>query len=501
MPEPIGVPPGSDAERRALAQQAMDRRLVKGIAWTGAAKWGTQVLSWASTLIVARLLTPDDYGLIGMAMVYLGFVQLINEIGVSAAIIQRRDLDASLIARLGGLAALAGVVFFLISLAVAAPLAGFFGEPAVRSIVIALSTTFLLGGLQVLPYSLLTRDLEFRRLAWIDAAEAIALTAVTLGAALLGFAYWSIVAGGIAAKLVGAAAALAARPHRLRWPADWSTLGPALRFGSNVVIGRIAWYAYSNADFAIVGRVLGKTALGAYTFGWTIASIPVDKVSALLGRVMFPVLASVQDDRAAVTRYFLRVTEGLALVTFPLSVGTALAADSLVSVVLGPRWTAAVEPLRILALYAAYRSIMTLFPHVLLALGDARRTMHLSVSAAIVLPLCFLGGTYWGTTGVALGWVFGYPLVTLPFLLRYVLRPLGIGAGTYARTLWPAFSATLVMALAIVGVRQLLADQATAPVTLLADVATGAAAYGAAVLLMHRDRVTALARAVREARR
>src|SRR2546426_4231942 len=139
----VAVPPQVSAARSAGEQRALDRSLVHGLAWTGAAKWGVQALSWAGTVVVARLLSPSDYGLVGMATVYLGFVLLVNEQGLTAAIIQRRDLDEERIAKLGGLAVLVGFALLGLSVALAAPVAIFFGEQATRWIIIVLSLSFL----------------------------------------------------------------------------------------------------------------------------------------------------------------------------------------------------------------------------------------------------------------------------------------------------------------------------------------------------------------------
>src|SRR5881396_4153660 len=173
----------------------LDRALLTGLAWTGSTKWVAQLVSWAATLMVARLITPTDYGLFAMAMVYAGFVQLVNELGLSLAIVQRRDLSGDQIAQLGGLAVLASVVIFVLSLGLAEPVAVFFGEPAVQGIIIALSLTFVMRGVQVVPRSLLARDLEFRRLAWLDAGEAMVWSSVTLTGAYFGLGYWALVWG------------------------------------------------------------------------------------------------------------------------------------------------------------------------------------------------------------------------------------------------------------------------------------------------------------------
>src|SRR5207247_5114558 len=215
----------------------------------------------------------------------------------------------------------------------------------------------------------------------------------------------------------------------------------AVNFGWHVVAARIAWYFYSNADFAVVGRVLGSAALGAYTVGWTIASIPVDRVSALVGSVTPGVFSAVQYDRLALQRYLRNLTQGLAFVTFPAALGIALIADEFVLLALGERWRPAILPLRLLALSAALRSVSTLLPQIAVSTGHAKRNMQLTMLATLILPILFYVGTRWGTAGVAAAWVFGHPLFVLPLFLVYALRLTGMSLRAYVRALGRATGA------------------------------------------------------------
>src|SRR5262249_17517307 len=138
--------------------------------------------------------------------------------------------------------------------------------------------------------------------------------------------------------------------HPVAWPRPFTTVRDAVHLGWHVVVARVAWYAYSNADFVVVGRMLGPDALGAYTVAWIIASIPVDRLTALVTQVAPPVLSAVQDDPAAVRRYVLSLVRGIAFVTFPAAAGLALVADEFSAVALGAQWQASSIPLRLLAL-------------------------------------------------------------------------------------------------------------------------------------------------------
>lgn len=472
----------------ATDRHALDRTLVVGIGWTGAGKWGSQALSWAATLVVARLLSPTDYGLVGMATVYLGLVELMSEFGLSTAIVQRRDLSDAQLEQLAGLSAMLGVCFLVVSTALAAPVATFFGEQAVAWIIIALSFRFVTSGVQMLPRALLVRSLHFRTLATIEGLEALLAAVSTLALALFGFRYWALVLGALVAGLVGATLSLLWSPTRFAWPRDWPSLSSVLALGRNVVGSRVAWYVYSASDFAIVGRVLGKTALGAYTFGWILAAIPVDRLSAVIGRVTPAVFSAVQKESDALRRYVCGLSEGLALVTFPVSVGLALVADEFIILVLGPPWQSAIQPLRLLALSAAFRSLSALYPQVLVATGQSRREMQFAVITAAVLPVLFYFGTRWGTVGVASAWLVGHPVLVISLHMRSVFRSVGLRASVYLKALWPALSGTMVMVVVVLAVRSGLPTGWPAGVRLTVLVTAGGLAYTASLLTAHRAR-------------
>ncbi len=491
-------------EAQAQRSLDLDRSLVDGIAWTGGMRFLAQALRWGATLLLARLLSPADYGLVGYATVYLGLVALVNELGLSAAIVQQRDLTREQIAKLGGVSALLGLAFFGLTLAVSPLVASFFREPRVQPVVAILAVTFILRGFQVLPRALMTRELLFRRLAWIDGIEAGFLAGSTLILAFLGHGYWALVFGSIIGTAVGTMLAWWWRPHRISWPSEFHTIRDAVSYGAHVAASRVTWYVYSNADFAVVGRMLGTVALGAYTFGWTIANIPVEKVSAVLSRVTSGVFATAQHDDAAIRRYLLSITEALAIVTFPIAAGLALVAHDFVLVVLGEKWAPAIAPMAILVAYSGFRSISILFGQVLVATGRAKRNLHFSVLAAVLLPIMFVIGAQWGTAGVALGWIIGFPLVFVPFAMRYTFRMIGMSWRTYGSALWPALSGSGVMALAVLAARLSLPDgndTATMSLRLVVMTIVGVVSYLGVMYLAHRERLRAFRTFLRTVRK
>jgi len=487
--------PGTPAE----SERALDKSLVMGIAWTGGIKWATQIVSWGSTIIIARLLSPGDYGVMGMAMVFVNFVALINEFGLTAAILRNRDLESRHIAQLGGFGVIIGVVFTLASLTLATPVAWFYENPAVHPVIMLLSLNFTVSALGVLPRALLARDLAFQRLAFIDGISSLVQIAITVLLAWLGFRYYSLVYSSLAATLIGTVLALLWGGHKLAWPFPFSEIRPSLHIGWHVVIGRIAWYAYQNADFAIVGRVLGTVVLGNYTIGWEVATVPVERVSALVGQVTPSIFASIQHDLASVRRYYLGVVGGIALLTFPAAIGIAMVAKLMVPTVLGDKWVAAIVPLELLAGYAGIRSIDTVTPQALVFTGHSRASMWVSIGAALVLPGLFYVGTRWGAGGVAAMWVISYPVVMFP-AYKILFRVLDLSVKSYFGNLMPAITGTAFMAAALWLASPPLEAAVSPKVALVVEILLGAVVYAAALWFLFRDRVMSFVELLKRAR-
>ena len=480
----------------AIDRSVLDRSLFWALAYTGGVKWLAQAFAWASTLVVARLLTPEDYGLVSMATVYIGMITLVNEFGLGTAVITRRDLSNHALAQLNSLAVMVGLAALAVSCAAAEPLARFFEAPALRWVVIIMSLGFVMSAFQTVPGAILQKELRFKWLAFLEGWQAAIIGASMVLLAFLGFRYWTLVLGNLLGTAFTVAMVLSKRSHGFAWP-RLRELGAALALSRHVALGRLAWYAQTNADFVVAGRVLGQAALGAYSIGWTLASVPVDKISAVVARVTPAFFSAVQTDLAAVRRYLLLLTEALALVTIPLALGVALAADDIVLLLLGEKWRAVIGPLRLLAVLASLRPIVSLLSPILNATGHSRFSMYKGVLDAIVLGAAFWLGSRWGTVGIAAAWLIAYPVLVVP-VYWYAIRSVGMAAGEYMRVLGPALCASCVMAAAMVALRALLPDTLTLTLRVLIEASACAAVYLTVIMTMRRDRMRTIVRFLRE---
>jgi PST family polysaccharide transporter len=433
-----------------------------------------------------------------MSGLFTALAMVICQYGIGDAVIALRDLTRRQTAELNTVSMVMGIGLVGLSCALALPLARFFSAPPVRSIIIVVSGTYLISAFLVVPRALLRRELRFKLLASIEMVRAICQIVSTVLFAWLKFRYWSLILGYLVGSLTEALLTSYWKRHEFAIP-NIAKLRRELKFSRQVLLSGVAWYAYDNADFGVAGRVLGGAALGNYTVAWTIASAPVEKIANLVTGVTPAFFSAVQSDKAELRRYLLRLTEILSFVTVPASFGLALVADYLVLALLGPKWNGVIGPLRLLGVFVAGRSVATILPSLLTAIGDARFVMWTTIGSAIFMPIAFLIGTRWGTNGIAAAWVVAYPPIMLPMYYR-VFQKTGMRLKEYVSVLTPALSASAIMAAVVLLTRTVLPAGYHPLSCLVLLVVIGALSYAGALLSFHRQRITHVIRVIRSIR-
>ncbi len=483
------------------ANTHLDRSLSSSVAWRAAADWTSQILTWAGFLVVARLLSPSDFGIVSMAVILFAYLRYVGEFGIPATVVNLRSMTDDQIAQLNTLGVLLGVICFGLSCALAGPMAAFFRTPKLARVVVVTCSALVALGIRAVPEGLLMKDLRFRWLALVNAGCDVLAAAVTLVLAFKGFAYWALVLGNLSADVTRSALLVRARPQPFLLP-RLKSIRNELQFGWHVLVSTLAWSSCERLDNATAGRVLGAAPLGAYSIAWDLANVPLEKITTLVTTVAPSYLAAVQADLAALRRYVRVLTEFISLVTFPATVGMALVARDLVPLVLGQKWRAAIPILEVLAAYAAVRSVVALLTKVLNARHRARFVMWNQLAALVILPSAFYIGSHWGATGIAWGWVVGYPLVAIPLYWK-TFRTIGMQIGEYVQSLRPALTGTAVMVICVATLRVEFQPGRSLLARLIVEVVAGVAAYGGALLLFHRQRILgffSMAKSLRQGR-
>lgn len=465
--------------------QLLDRMLVRCLVWWGSLKWLARLIGWVSTILVVRLLSPEDYGLLAMAGVYFVFAKLLFEFGLGASVVTKA-LDAVQLAQVNSLSVFLGVLGLLLSIVVAEPLADFYGTPALFWVVVVMALSFVLSGLRTVPTAILERELRFEYLAVIETVQVLFQACCSLWLAANGFHYWTLIISGLAGECITTMAVLLKRRHNFLFPTVQSI--NAFVFGSHVVLSRLFWSAQMQSQFLVAGRVLGSVSLGVYSVAWSLSSLMVEHITATIGRVTFPFFSTIQHDPGLLRRYYLVLVEGLALTCFAAELGMALVADEFVPVILGPRWLEVIAPIQILAMAAIVRTIDPLLPQLLFVSGEVRFQTIMMGIAALVLPAGFFVGSHWGLSSMALTWLVIFPLVSIPLYVR-VFHRLQIPVAHFAKALWPATSACCLMVVTVFLVKAGLPAEMPVWIKLAVEVLVGAVTYGLTLITLFKERL------------
>lgn len=462
----------------------LGQRVIDALRWLTLSRALGQLVAWASTLIVIRLLAPDVYGLMAMAMLIIGLLGLCSELGLEAALIQSPTLDRALIEQVFGLTLLVNCGLYL-GVFFSAPLvAGFFAEPRLTLIVQVVGLQFLVQAVAAVPLALLQREMRFRRRALLDFCKMLTASLVTLALALAGSGVWSLVWGTLSGLLLEAVGAWISAGRGYRPCFRLRGLGRLAAFGGWVTVSRLLWYVYAHADGFIVGKLLGKEALGLYTVGKQLASLPISKLQNIINEIGFAAFSRLQHEQKQYRIQFLKAVRLLSFCAFPVFFGIAAVAPELVRVILGTTWEDAILPLQMLSLVGPLRMLQSLVMPALMGLGRPDVQVYNLLLACVLLPTAFIIGAQWGVNGVAIAWLIAFPLFLLWVLMR-ALPILGITLGEFWAAVRPSLLGSTLMLVVVYSLRPALAGNDELWI-LAVLIGLGAGIYALTVLLLQR---------------
>jgi teichuronic acid exporter len=436
---------------------ALKQKVLSALRWSAGLKLIGQLLTWIITIVVMRKLSPQDYGLMGMAGIAISYLGTIKEIGLGSALIQEKVIDERIIRQIFGLLLIVNFSFFLLCYFLAPLISLFFNEARLVPIIRLLAIQLVIALFAIIPQSLIDRELLFRQRSVVHLMSAIAGSLTTLALALNGWGVWSLVWGSLILNLFRTVGLNLVRPYMRLPHFSFDNMRQAISFGGYVTITHILWLLYSQSDTLIVGKFLGKRLLGFYSVALTLASLPMEKVSGLISQVAFPAFATLQDDTQGAANHFLKAVRVMSLLSFPVLWGISSVAPELVSLLLGKRWDMAIIPLQILSLVIPIRMISNLVSPTLMGLGRPETNMANAITGLLLLPLGFLVGSHWGIVGVSISWATIFPVVFLINLSR-ATRILKIGILDVFHAMLKPISASLAMYIMVVIIKIFLVE-------------------------------------------
>lgn len=472
------------AEASNQRLESLADQVRSAVIWRSGTQILGQLLTWASTFVVIRLLDPSDYGLFAMTQVVLVLLNMLNGYGLANGLIRRADAGRHAQRQLFGMLLLLNLGLGALQFALAPLAAAYYRQPLVADLLRVQALLYVATPFIALPYALLARAMDFRRQAQVNFVSGLAGALAALAGAFAGLGVWTLVAAPIA--LFGTRAiGMTWAARSLMWPSfDFRGAGDIARFGGILAVGQIFWFVQSQADVFIAGRLLDPHLLGIYTTSLFLTQILVSKFVPALNEVAFSAYARIKADPSAVGAAFLTSARLIMVVAMPFYLGLAVTATPLIEVVLGSKWAEAAPVVQWLALAMPMMTLQSLYAPASDSRGRPGISAANAATGAVLMPVGFLVGVQWGLPGLVLAWFLAYPPY-LAITTRRTLPVIGVRPSELVAALTPAVLASLAMALVVAIVDGMLPQMGALP-RLVLLVCTGAATYGAWLTLFAR---------------
>lgn len=461
----------------------LQQKTAKSIAWSAIDQVGNQAIYFVLFLVLARLLQPEAFGLVSLAGVFISFMMVFADQGLSDAIVQRQELEPEHLDTVFWLNLGISILLTALTFIVAGPVSSFFKQPQLMPIVACLSLNFLCAGLSSVQQSLLRRQLAFKTLAMRSLLGTTSGGIVGIVMAYLGWGVWSLVAQQLVGRVVTVLA--------LWWLSDWR---PGFRvsakhfkdlfsFGISTLGGSILVFFSVRSDDFLIGYFLGPEALGYYTVAYRLLTAMTQILSTTIRKVVLPMFSRLQEETEIMQRALFKATQLVSLITFPAFLGVATLAPELIQNLFGPQWLPSAPVMQLLALSGIPQSIFNISGIVIVAMGKPTWILAIMFLSTMVNVIGFLIAVQWGIVAVAASFAIRAYLLS-PVQIGVIYKLLHFKLATYFYQFVAPLAASLLMAIAIFGAKSFLGNLLNSPALLASCITIGSAVYTAAILLI-----------------
>lgn len=369
----------------------------------------TKIISFLTTIVLARILVPKDFGMIALAFLAINAVSLLSNFGFAEAIIQSRKNIEKIRNSCFFLSIIFSIALMMISFLVARPVSDFYNKPELALLIVFLSFTFLIESLGLLPSAILEKEMAFSKKLIPETLPIVIYASLAVWLAIHGVGYWSIAIAHLVSRIVANALFWILRPWKPGLSLDLKSVRYVLSFGKEIFLVSIFLFALTQGDNALVGKVLGVEALGFYVLAYTITSLPATNFVHIINRVTLPAYAKIQKNRETLKRAYLKVFEYVSLLAFPMSIGLMMMSREITLTFYGEKWSPIILPIIILSIFGLFRAISSTSGSLFIAIGKPhllRRItlVQLTVMAVTIYPLT----AYYGIIGTSLAVTFAH---------------------------------------------------------------------------------------------
>jgi O-antigen/teichoic acid export membrane protein len=440
------------------------------------------LLRAGSMLILARMLMPEDFGLIGMATVLMAIAERFKDLGLSTATIQREEISQEQASSLFWINVGLGVLFMLGFAGISKPVAIYYGDDRVMAIVIALSLCFLFGGMTVQHQALLRRQMRFGRLATVFFFSELFSIGMAVAMAMKGFNYWALVGKEIVRGILIAGGIFLTCPWIPGRPRRTEGLASMLHFGKHITGFNVILFIARSLDQILIGKIYGATTLGFYRQASQLVALPVGLIQHPINYVAEPFLSKIQYDHQEYNRYYIKIISHSAFVFMPMIMYLIIFFEEVTFVVLGPKWIPSSFIFRILLIGAFIQPIVSTCGFAMVACGKSAQYFRWGLFNSIAILTAVSIGILWGAKGVAWAITINTYITLIPSVW-YGLRETPVTIGSFYKSLRiPAFS-SFIMGLSLFGISSLFPGNKVFPM-LAISLVLGGIVYGSVIMIL-----------------
>jgi O-antigen/teichoic acid export membrane protein len=397
-------------------------KAARGGAWFAATSFIGQGISWIFTFYVIRILNPDDFGLMSMASLFTAYLQMFSELGIGAAIIQRSEINQKALSSVFWLTLAVGTTMGVAAFGLAWPTAWTFANPELVPVTQFISILFVITALGTVPYHLLARQFEFKKIGLINIAATVVSSTVSVYLALKGHGVYTLIWTTLTLNGTKTLLYFIFSKWRPSMYYSFAEVKPFLSYGIIMALSSTSQRMFETLDRLVIGRFFGAHQLGSYTNAMTISSMPLDKIWPVFNQILFPLLSRLRDNKEECHAVYLSTLSNYLLIVTPIYFGSAIVADDLVLVVLGEKWLA-LAPLFKLFCFVKLLQILTAYHMVLEYTGGRQRSaMWLNFVAAAAIPGAMWIGAQESFGSSIAAWYTVYPLLFLSWLVWSIHR-------------------------------------------------------------------------------
>jgi len=472
-----------------MSSSGLGAEVRSGTIWIFTTHFSGKLLSLGVGVVLARMLSPEDFGTVAIAMVVWQFIQVFGATGIGSKLIHQQELINEYATASFWLNVLVALALALAAVAVAPLAALFYESPLVTPVIWVLALCLVIGSIGSTHGTLLTKQMSFKSLSVISLGESVLSSLIALIMVLSGFGVWSLVLPGLFVTPFRVVALWLLNPWRPTCTLGLEYWRDIYSFGRYVLGTSVLRFINLRTDQLVIGKSLGTEALGLYSFGYSLANWPVENIVWVASRVTFPAFAKLQRDLDEMRRFYMKTIELISLVAFPCLVGLIVVADELIPLVYGAKWAGAIIPLKLILAFTLVRSIASPGGQLLMALGKPRKEFNFSLIQVVPLLVAVLVGTQFGINGIAAGVALVLTTFAIVFL-RVCTREIRLPFSAIIRSILPAAACAGIMAVCVeilgVGLAAFGYDE---KVVLVGSVFFGALVYSASLWLLFRRNV------------